>query len=213
MKKVLVLLIALFFTFLAVKAEVIADLKGMFWLKGNKRSSESILDLLTCGLNKMPKKFLRKEKISASYEGASSVTLESEVKNDKKLLFNVKVPSILTYYSVCSSRTQKEKVTDGAVRILCSDNSKSVDNTFSISKIRCGGSASRVFVPSKERAGKNNNKNIITTKKLLRSNNNNLFSIKKIIASRRKQKGRMVGTFIRKTDRAKGRFVVNFKYR
>ena len=80
------LILVLILTLMAkpLSAEVNADLTGSLQLKGKAKSSDSFLELLKCGLEAIPKKFLRKETISATYTGATTVTLESEVQGGEK---------------------------------------------------------------------------------------------------------------------------------
>jgi hypothetical protein len=214
MKKIFLLIC--FLSFSIAQAAVDANLKGTLQLKGKAKSSESFLDLLKCGLEELPKKFLRKENITASYKGGTKVTLEQDVADDaeKKFLLSFRVPSILRVAS--TKKVKKETVKSGTVGVECAVAAEEVNNSGSSGE-NFSSSTSRVIKKHHLKAKKLKRNKLQRkqnkTKKFLRSGSAGLtFSVKKLVAVRKGNKGRVIGTFVRKQDKALGRFVVNFDY-
>lgn len=202
----------------SAQAAVNADLTGSMQLKGKSKSSQSFFDLLKCGLEELPKKFLRKENIKATYTGASRVTLEQEVTGEDadKYLLSFRVPSILRIAS-SSKKVKREKVKSGTVGVECAGAQEEVDNTGSTGD-NFSNSTSRVIskhhLRTKKLARTKTQRKQNKTKKFLRSASSGLtFSVKKLVAVRKGNKGKVKGTFIRKQDKALGRFVVKFDYK
>lgn len=214
MKKILLLIC--FLSLSTAQAVVDADLTGTLQLKGKAKSSESFLDLLKCGLEELPNKFLRKENIIASYSGASKVTLEQDVAEDaqEKFLLSFRVPSILRVASI--KKAKKETVKSGTVGVECAVAGEEVNNSGS-SGDNFSSSTSRVIKKHHLKAKKLKRNKLQRkqnkTKKFLRSGSAGLtFSVKKLVAVRKGDKGKVIGTFVRKQDKALGRFVVKFDY-
>jgi hypothetical protein len=213
MRKTLLLVLCVLSMTIA-QAAVTADLTGSLQLKGKAKSAESFLDLLKCGLEELPKKFLRKEKIHASYTGAAKVTLEHITENDEKYLLTFKVPSILRVAT--TKKLKQETVKSGTVGVECASADEVVDNTGSLND-NFSGSTSRVITKHHLQEKKLLRTNLQRTQnkntKFLRASGAGLtFSVQKLVAVRKGDKGKVIGTFVRKKDKALGRFVVKFDY-
>jgi hypothetical protein len=213
MKKILCLFLLLCCA-TPISASLEADVKGSLSLKGKAKSSQSFLDLLKCGLAELPKKFLRKEKIEAEYSGGNFLTLEQTDENDHKLTVKFRVPSILRVAS--TKKLKKDVVKSGTVGVDClvqgdkpDDNTGSSGDNFSSSAKTFG--KHRLKKRKLARTKLQRKKNKINN--FLRNGSTGLtFSVKQLVAVRKGDKGRLKGTFVRKKDKALGRFSINFKY-
>lgn len=210
-------LVFLVFSCISVSAAVDATLTGSMQLKGSPKSSESFLDLLKCGLEELPKKFLRKEEVTASYAGANKVTLEQTTDGESKYLMTVNVPSILRYVS-SSNKVKKQAVKTGTVGVECASADQEVDNSGSSGQNFSGGSLSRVISKRHKKKEKKALRTKVERKKnkiarfLRNGSSGTTFSVKKIVAVRKGNKGKLKGTFINKADKALGRFAIKFDY-
>jgi hypothetical protein len=215
MRKIIVILF--FLSFSSAGAAVDAGLTGSLSLKGNSKSSESFLDLLKCGLAEIPKMFLRKENIKATYSGGSKVTLEQDTDAEEKFLLTFKVPSILRVATTASKKAKKETIKSGTAGVECAKASDVIDNTGSLND-NFSNSTSKVIVKHRLKAKKTKRTKLQRkqnkVKKFLRSGSAGLtFSVKNMVAVRKGNKGKVKATIVRKKDKALGRFVVKFDYK
>ena len=204
-------LVVLLLAIAAPTFAVTADVTGVMQLKGKAKSSDDFMELLKCGLTAIPAKFARKEKVEATYNGGAVLKLSQVAEDDsERYSLAFRVPSILRVFSD-SNKVQKQKVKNGTVGVDClgaeeedPENPSSVESVFVALKQKPKAKHRKLTPLQKKR--KRRKKFLVT------GSNGAIFSVGKIVASRKGNKAVVKGTFLSKEDKAAGRFKVKFTY-